>query len=292
MRLTPSAGSDRVVRGMHAMTVPDVAVSACPLEGATIVVTRAAARADQLIEPLQALGAHVLTYAATRIVTRDTDALRVAACALARYDWVLFTSATSVGLTFDATAGCGITPDDWAHTRVATVGSSTAAAVRSRGVEPFLMPGRFVAEGLLDAFAARDDVSGTTMLYPAASGARNDLTDGLRALGAMVDRIDVYESVATDEDVADVRAALRDGRVHAVTMTARSAVDAWVSAMGALHNVADVVSIGPITTQAAHASGMRVVAEAMPSTLEGLVAAVVRAVQAQRDRHHHLTTNS
>ena len=274
------------------MSGPDDAITTRPLDGATIVVTRAAARADRLIAPLQALGATVLTYAATRIVVRNPEALRVAARALARYDWVLFTSATSVSLTLDATEACGITPDDWAHTRVATVGSATADAVRSRGVEPRLIPERFVAEGLLNAFAARDDVAGTTMLYPAASGSKNALSNGLRALGATVNRIDVYESVATDEDVADVQSALRDGRVRAVTMTAGSAVDAWVSAMGALHNAADVVSIGPITTQAAHAAGMRVVAEAMPSTLEGLVAAVVRAVQAQRERQHHLSTNS
>jgi hypothetical protein len=37
---------------------------------------------------------------------------------------------------------------------------------------------------------------------------------------------------------------------------------------------------------------MRVAAEAMPSTIEGLVAAVVRAVRAQRDRHHHQTNIS
>jgi uroporphyrinogen-III synthase len=277
---------------MRPVTVPAAAESARPLNGATIIVTRAAARAEQLIEPLQALGANVLTYAATRIVARDAEALRVAACALARYDWVLFTSVTSVAMTFDATEACGITSDDWAHTRVATVGSSTAAAVRERGVEPALVPERYLAEGLVEAFATRGDASGTTMLYPAASGARHDLSTGLRALGATVDRIDVYESVATDEDAAEVRAALRDGRVHAVTMTASSAVEAWVAAMGALYNAADVVSIGPITTQAAHAAGMRVAAEAMPSTLEGLVAAVVRAVRAQRERHHHLTTNS
>ena len=274
------------------MTVPVEASVTRPLNGATIVVTRAATRADQLVEPLEALGARVLTYAATRIVARDVEALRSAACALARYDWVLFTSATSVSMTFDATEASGITPVDWTHTRVATIGSSTAAAVRARGVEPVLVPVRFVAEELLDAFAERDDVAGATILYPAAAGARRELCTGLRALGATVDRIDVYDSVATDEDVAEVQAALRDGRVHAVTMTASSAVDAWVTAMGAMHSAADVVSIGPITTQAAHAAGLRVAAEAMPSTLDGLVAAVVRAVRAQRERHHHLTTNS
>jgi uroporphyrinogen-III synthase len=274
------------------MTTPVSADDARPLEGATIVVTRASARAEHLVVPLQALGATVLTYAATRIVPLDVDGLREAARALARYDWVVFTSVTSVALTFEAAAACGISAGDWAHTRIAAVGSSTAAAIREQGVEPTLVPERFVAEGLLDAFAQRDDVGGTTVLYPAAAGARPGLCDGLRALGATVHRVDAYDSVATEADVADVRAALEGGLVHAVTMTAKSAVDAWITAMGALHNAADVVSIGPITTQAAHAAGMRVAAEAMPSTLEGLVAAVVRAVRAQRDRHHHLTTKT
>lgn len=263
-----------------------------PLADATIVVTRAASRAETLVEPLEALGAQVLSYAATRIVPRDVEGLRRAACALALYDWVVFTSATAVAMTFDASEGCGITAEQWRHTKVATVGSSTAAAVRGRGVEPALVPERFVAEGLLEAFAARGDVHGMRMLYPAATGARRDLRDGLQAMGATVEQLEAYDTVATDDDVAHVRAALREGRVDAVTLTARSAVEAWVVAMGDAHQLADVVSIGPVTTQAAHAAGMRVAAEAMPSTIEGLVAAVVRAVRAQRERHHHQTNIS
>ena len=263
-----------------------------PLAGATIVVTRAASRAETLVEPLEALGAQVLSYAATRIVPRDVEGLYRAACALARYDWVVFTSATAVAMTFDASERCGISAAQWRHTRVATVGSSTGSAVRARGVEPSLVPERFVAEGLLDAFAARVDVAGTRVLYPAAAGARRDLRDGLQAMGATVDQVEAYDTVATDDDVADVRTALHEGRVDVVTLTARSAVEAWVVAMGEAHQLADVVSIGPVTTQAAHAAGMRVAAEAMPSTIEGLVAAVVRAVRAQRDRHHHQTNIS
>ncbi len=263
-----------------------------PLAGATIVVTRAASRADTLVEPLEALGAEVLSYAATQIVPRDVAGLQRAASTLARYDWVVFTSATAVAMTFDASEGCGITAEQWRHVKVATVGSSTANAVRARGVEPTLVPERFVAEGLLEAFEARGGVDGMRMLYPSAAGARRELRDGLHAMGATVDQVEAYDTVATDADVADVRAALREGRVDAVTLTARSAVEAWVVAMGEAHQLADVVSIGPVTTQAAHAAGMRVAAEAMPSTIEGLVAAVVRAIRAQRDRHHHQTNIS
>jgi uroporphyrinogen-III synthase len=276
-------------RLMSALRATDARLA---LHGTTVVVTRAADRADHLAAPLQALGASVTHYAATRIVPREVDAVREAARCLARYDWVVFTSATAVNLLFDAAEACGVLVADWSHTRIAAVGSATAQAVQSRGATPTLVPDRFVAEGLVEAFAARSDVRDARVLYPAATGARAELPDGLRALGAQVDRIDAYESVATDDDVCDVSRALRDGRVQIVTLTSRSAVDAWVTAMTPLHAAAEVVSIGPVTTEAARAAGLRVAAEAMPSTVDGLVAAVVRAVQSQRDRQQHLTTNS
>lgn len=257
------------------------------LAGATIVVTRAASRASSLVAPLEALGANVLTYAATRIVPREEQSLRQAACALARFDWVVFTSAVSVMLTCDATESCGIAAGDWLHTRVACIGSATADALRERGIEPTLVPQRFVAEGLLQAFAAQGGLDCMAVLYPAAVGARPELADGMRALGASVQLLAIYESVVTNDDVDMVRAALREGHVDAVTLAASSAVEGWVQAMSPLHDLADVVSIGPITTLAAKAAGLHVAAEATPSTIEGLVAAVVRAIEAQRDRHQH-----
>jgi len=258
-----------------------------PLAGATIVVTRAASRAASLVAPLEALGAAVLTYAATRIEPREEQALRRAASELARFDWVVFTSAVSVMLTCDATEACGVASSQWAHTRVACIGSSTADAVRERGIEPTLVPPRFVAEGLLEAFDGQGGLDRMAVLYPAAAGARPELFDGMRARGATVELLAIYESVVTNDDVDTVRAALREGRVDAVTLAASSAVDGWVQAMSPMHDLTDVVSIGPITTRAAKAAGLHVATEASPSTIEGLVAAVVRAIEAQRDRHHH-----
>jgi uroporphyrinogen-III synthase len=276
-------------RAIVTSALPD---STLPLHGATIVVTRAATRAEQLVAPLEALGARILTYAATKIVTRDTATLLCATRALGRYDWAVFTSATSVALTFEAATVNGITLADWSHTRIAAVGSATSTALRERGLTVALEPETFVAEALVDAFAAHVEMRGSRVLYPTAVGSRSVLNDGLRSLGATVDRIDIYESVTTAEDTAAVRGALRDGLVHVVTLTASSAVNAWVAAMSPVHAAADAVSIGPITTQAARAAGMRVVAEAMPSTLDGLVDAVVRTIGMQRDAQSHSTRTS
>jgi uroporphyrinogen III methyltransferase / synthase len=282
--LIPLHASERARFTRSVVTAGGKVLTSGVLSGATVVVTRAAAKAELLSGPLEAYGARVLMYAATRVIPRDIEGLQRAARMLARYDWVIFTSATGVQLTFEATDAAGVSVSDWAHTHVAAVGSATASAIRERGVSPVLIPAHFHADALLSAFAARSDIGGATMLYPAASGARPELIDGLRALGATVDRIDAYDSVATDDDVAVVRGALKRGDVDLVTFTATSAVDAWVAAMDPVHTMADAVSIGPITTRAARAVGMNVAAEAMPSTLDGLVAATVQAFLARPTR--------
>jgi uroporphyrinogen-III synthase len=262
------------------------------LRGTTIVVTRAAARADELRAPLEALGAHVLLHASTRIETRDTAALTNAATRLALYDWVVLTSATAVQLLCDATEAAGVRAEDWAQTRVAVVGDATAASLRARGITPTVLPTQFVADALLEALRERDDIAGSRVLYPTAAGARHVLDAGLRTLGATVDRIEAYESVASDEDVAALRHAVQQHEVDLVTFAASSAVDAWVAALTPLHTRVAAVTIGPVTSQAARAHGIGVAAEAMPSTIDGLVAAVIHAVRADRDRPLSLSIES
>ena len=62
---------------------------------------------------------------------------------------------------------------------MAVVGPGTAAAVRAAGLEPALVPERFVAEGLLAAFPPGPG----RVLLPQAEAARPVLADGLRAAG-------------------------------------------------------------------------------------------------------------
>jgi uroporphyrinogen-III synthase len=256
--------------------------SALPLAGATVVVTRASDRSDALVAPLEALGAHVVAYAATQTVLRSDAALRAALLTLADFGWVVFTSATSVEVTMACADACLVPRSEWHGTRIAVVGSSTAEAVRARGLEPTLLPDRFLAAGIVDAMRARTDVAGSRVLYPAAAGADETIVLGLSALGAQVVRLDIYETVATDDDRSSVLSLLRDRKIDVVTLSARSAVTAWCNAMQELACVADVVSIGPITSAAARDAGLRVAAEAVPSTNDGLVDAVVRAVRTQR----------
>lgn len=248
---------------------------ASPLHGATIIITRARDGADALRQPLEALGARVIALAATRIVPRNLELLDGHLQQADQYDWIVLTSPTAVRLVFERAAALGVTTVV-ASRRFAVVGSATAQALLPHGAQATVVPYRHVAEALVEALRGRADVAGTRVLYPVAAGARDVVPEALAAMGAGVLRLEIYESELHAADAAQALDALRHGRATAVVLLAPSAVRGWVAATGAAAPLAPVVSMGPITSDAARAAGLTVAAEASPSTLDGVVQAVVR----------------
>lgn len=259
------------------MTLPG-ADPARPLVGATVVVTRAADAGDGLRAALLSLGARVVDCPVTRIVPRDPAPFD-AALAAGPPDWLVLTSPRAVERAMARAQAIGVAPEALARCRVAVVGAATADAARAWGLGVTAMPARFDADALLATLAARDDVRGARVVFPVAAGAREVLADGLRALGADVTVTVLY---ASEPDPAPARALgsrLAAGELHAVTFAASSAVRAFVDAVGAEACARTaLVSIGPVTSGALAALGLAPAAEASPSTLDGLAAAVVAAL--------------
>ncbi len=75
------------------------------------------------------------------------------------------------------------------------VGSGTAAALRRAGVIAVEAPSRMDSEGLL-ALPGLQDLSGVELGFISAPGGRGVLVPALRARGAQVLRVNVYERVA------------------------------------------------------------------------------------------------
>jgi uroporphyrinogen III methyltransferase / synthase len=241
-----------------------------PLFGRTIVVTRAREQASDLRQRLELLGADVVELPA--IVLEPID---FALPDLARYGWIVFTSANGVEAFFDR----GLTPAALdaralAPLRIAAIGPGTADALARRGLRADLVPARFVAESLLEAFPAPQS-AGVRVLLPRAEVARDVLPEGLRAKGYSVDVLPVYRTVPAEPDPA-VLDRVRAGAVDAITFTSSSTVTNFCDTVGVKSDPAPpVVSIGPVTSAAARARGLEVDAEADPHTIEGLVAALL-----------------
>ena len=152
------------------------------------------------------------------------------------------------------------------------IGPGTAAALTPHGIDADVLPERFVAEALLEALAATE-VEGRRVLIPRASEARDVLPDGLRERGAEVDVVPLYETVREPADEAIV-ASVADADY--VTFTSSSTVRNLTEALGGrFPEGARVISIGPVTSEAAREAGLTVDAEAERHDIDGLVATLV-----------------
>jgi uroporphyrinogen III methyltransferase/synthase len=237
-------------------------LDARPLHGRTVAVTRARAQASALAARLRALGAAVVEAPAIRIEPLDTPLPPVR-----DYDLVCVTSPNGAELLLDRLRDAR----ELAGVTVAAIGPGTARALRDRGIEPDVVPERAVAEGLVEALA---DVPVERTLIARAAEGRDVLPDALRARGAHVDIVTLYETVAEPLD-DDTRSAV--STADYVLLTSASSVRFLVASAGpeALRGPR-LASIGPATSAELRAHGAEPDIEADPHTPDGLVEALLR----------------
>ena len=247
-----------------------------PLFGWRVLVTRAQSPRSSLARALADAGADVVEAPATRIEPLDPGCVRGAIAHLDAYDWIIFTSQNGVEIFWAALRDLNLDARALAALRVTSVGPATAAALLDHGIAVDVTPERFVAEGVLEALAARDDVAGSRVLYVAADGARDVLPNGLTAMGARVDVAPVYRSVPDAAGGDAIRAFARGATDRTIAaFTSASAVRAFADASGEMKSRIAAASIGPATTAAAREAGLAVCVEAARSTIPSLVDAIV-----------------
>ncbi len=234
-----------------------------PLAGVTVAVTRARAQASELAAALRALGASVLETPSIRIVALDAELP-----ALERFDLICLTSPNGVAALFELMEARGEDARDLAGARIAAIGPGTARALREHGVIADIVPEVFVAEGLVSALA---DVPVVRALIARAAGARDTLPDALRARGADVEVLSLYETVAQPLDAA-LAAPLADADY--LTFTSSSTVRFFLEGASPGPRTR-IVSIGPVTSATLREHGIEPHLEAARHDIDGVVEAIL-----------------
>jgi uroporphyrinogen-III synthase len=252
------------------------------LGGRRVLVTRRPSQAGALSARLRALGAHVVEIPAIDIAPPDEPGpLDGALTHATDYDWLVLTSPNAVRAVAGRLEALGNERVlSGARPALAAVGPSTADAISKQltGRPVDLLPAsEFRAEGLLAAFTQRGLVEGERVLLPVADRARDVLAEGLRRLGAVVDVVVAYRTVAPADLTETIAARLGEG-VDLALFASPSAAENFASAAGDRARGLPVAVMGPVTERAARALGLDVRAVASPSTLDGLVAAAVAAL--------------
>ncbi|MGD9763501.1 MAG: uroporphyrinogen-III C-methyltransferase [Candidatus Binatia bacterium] len=258
-----------------------------PLFGRRIVVTRPRAQAGGFIDALTDAGADVLACPAIEIAPPESwAALDAAIERLEIYDWLVLTSVNGVAMFFGRLRARGRDVRALHRTRVAAVGSETAAAIGERGLVADLVPAEFRAEAVAEALRAAG-IGGARVLLPRAAVAREVLPAMLRDAGAMVDEVASYRTVRGRADQAELRGLLAARAIDLVTFTSSSTVTNFLALLGAdapaLLAAVPAACIGPITADTARAAGLKVSIQPATYTTAALTGAIVRHFAATAD---------
>jgi uroporphyrinogen-III synthase len=204
-----------------------------------VIVTRTREQAGPLAARLEELGHEVVECPLIRIepLGGPVD--------VEGYEWVIVTSPN--GARELVSRALGDLP------KIAAVGSGTAETLRELGVEPAFVPTVSSQDGLLAEFPRPVG----RVLFAAAEGAR---PGPVAQLGA--DFVALYRTRTVRP------AAPPEGDL--VVLASGSAARSFAE----LGTNIPAVSIGPQTTRAAKAAGLKVVAEARTHDLDGLISAV------------------
>jgi len=249
-------------------------VTALPLSGVSVVVTRSRHQASTLVTALQSLGASVVELPV--ISVEDPPDLGAALDEAATrasegvYRWVVCTSANAAERFVRALGDRPLPPS----TGVAAVGAATARVLGEGGCPADLVPATATAAALADAFPDPPG-PGAQVLFPRAAVVGDVLARELRARGWVVDEVVAYRTTGGNPPDEAIEAARR---ADIVAFTSSSTVARYASIVGVVSGAPAVVSIGPVTSDAARRLGCSVAGEAVEHTIPGLVAAIVEVV--------------
>lgn len=251
------------------------------LAGQRVLVPRAEARGDHLAELVLSLGGEPVMVPLIEHTPPADEAAFAAAIDrwnAGAYDWAAITSVR--GAQAFARAGATLSGG-----RIASVGSTTTAALESLGFCVDLEPERFTGESLARALVAKlmswpAPDGRASVLLPLSAIADTALETGLIAAGHRPERIDAYRTSPVAGD-PEADAALAPS-IDAALVLSASAARALAARFPTLHEHARLAAIGEPTARELRSLGMPPTVVARQHTASGTVTALARLTETSK----------
>jgi len=226
---------------------------------------------DVISQPDNRLFFTVFPTISTDIV-KPTDSLDIALQNIGKYDIVVFTSVNGVRFSFQRMKELNIDfPKD---VKIAVIGEKTAQKVEEYGYKVWLSPKEYTS---MELFKAMGDVRGKKLLLLRSKIASKELYNNLKEAGAYVEDVAVYDTVYktyNPSTVNEVANKTFDFVIFTSPSTFYGLCEIFKSANENERNFLDrtnIVSIGPVTSEAIREKGYSNIIEAKEHTSLGIV---------------------
>ena len=246
-------------------------MSDLPLAGRRVVVTRQESKARESSSAIAALGGEVLVLPSIDIdFVGPFPEFQAAVRAIESYDFVIVTSANTAralveelrvqGSAYAGGEGC------------VAIGKATARALGEGGIAVGIMPEEAVSDRIA---ASLGELRGKRVLMPGSDLVRGVAAGDIRGLGAEVDEVVAYRTVAAKADPL-LLAKIREG-FDALVFTSPSTVRGFDAMTEGRYREGPglVACIGPVTAEGAREVGYRVDLVPADHSMDGLVQSLV-----------------
>jgi uroporphyrinogen III methyltransferase/synthase len=255
-----------------------------PLDGRTVVVTRAVSQASDFVNELETYGANVIVCPTIEIAEPESyERLDEAIDHLYGYDWLIFTSANTIDFFLRRLQTRNVTIDQLDEIKVCAIGHASADKLRDAHVHVDVVPSQSKAEGVFDALCeyagGAEQLRGLNILLPRAAVARDYLPKALEDAGARVDVVTAYRTVVPENLDRGRLSAMLAGSGDCIAFTSSSQVKN-LAVLFDTHDLSKILSgvaiacIGEITAATAREYGLSVHIQSAQSTVKDLAKAI------------------
>ena len=247
-----------------------------PLFGKTIMVTREKEASSEFAELLASCGAMIIEFPTIEIKpVRNTKEQELSVRNLEDYDFLVFTSVNGVSNYFEVLALEGKDSRELKGKKIIAIGEKTSEELLRYNLRADYVPKVYTAEGII-SLAEKLNLNGKKILIPRALVARELLPDTLRAMGAEVEVLCVYETLVPDyakQKLDLIKMKFSGAEIDLVTFTSSSTVTNFFSLLGKdpeLFSKTGFACIGPVTAATLLGYGLTPTVTADIHTTRGL----------------------
>ncbi len=192
------------------------------LKGKIIAVTKSRKTVESAFKELIDLGAEIVCIPSINIVPIENNSLfENAVDNIGQFDYLVFTSASGVEFYKKLVDERRIVPD-YKALKVACVGIKTADYCKDLGIPVSIIPRFYSAAGLAEELV-NSGLLGKKILIPTSSIAREELSNLLKAAGADVQSIPVYQTKMPGlDEIDEIRNTFEKKKIDLIVFTSPS----------------------------------------------------------------------
>lgn len=250
-----------------------------PLFGKSVVVTRSRTQSSEMAKRISELGGIPILFPTITIapIPDGIERLKRALTSQSTYSHLVLTSVNAVMLLFETLSHLGKDARALANLHISAIGSATATHLANRGIKPDFIPKSYVGEALVEGLKPTLTKE-SHILLPHSKNARPMMAEALKKVCAL-EEIFIYETLRAENPDYDLRQALTEHSIDAITFTSSTTVSYFLDILGSaatpLLANCTCASIGPETSKKMRELGISVDVEATTYTIDGLLEALL-----------------